>query len=154
MLRTTRERIAQAVAYEVGWILLAAPLYAFLFNQSAMQSTALVLALSAVTIAWSPIHNALFDIAEWRLCARIASDRPTLLRLVHAFSLEASSIVVTAPVIMVVGGHGLLEAIAIDIGLTILDTIYAYAFHFAYDKARPVRVNRVTAASEQRQSYP
>lgn len=143
MLRSTRERVGQAIAYEVGWMLIAAPLYALLFHQSVAQSALLVVALCAATLVWSPLHNALFDRVELRMTARVASDRPTPVRLLHAFTHEASSIVVTAPLIMVIGGHGLVEAIAIDIGLTLLDTVYAYAFYLAYDKARPVR----TAAS-------
>jgi uncharacterized membrane protein len=79
-----------------------------------------------------------FDLAELRLARRVASDRPTRLRLVHALAHEASSVVITAPIIMLIGGHGLMEAIAIDIGLSILDASYCYLFHVVYDRLRPV----------------
>jgi uncharacterized membrane protein len=139
MLRSMREQIGQAVAYEAGWMLLAAPLYGLLFHQTAAQSALLIMALCAASLVWSPIHNAVFDAIELRLTARVASDRPAALRCLHALSHEASSIVITAPIIMVIGGHGLIEAVAIDIGLTFLDAAYAYGFYLAYDKMRPVR---------------
>ncbi len=37
------------------------------------------------------------------------------------------------------GGHGLWSALAIDIGLTLLYSAYAYFFHILYDWLRPVK---------------
>ena len=39
---------------------------------------------------------------------------------------------------MLVGGHGFWEAVAVDIGLSVLYVIYAYVFHILYDRFRPV----------------
>ena len=147
MLRSARERFIQTLACETGWIALAVPVYAGLFNQPVLQSGLLVVALWLASITWSPLFNTVFDMAEWRFARRPACARPTRLRLVHALAFEASSIVVTAPVIMVIGGHGLLEAIAIDIGLSLLDAAYIYAFYLAYDRVRPVRALALTASA-------
>lgn len=150
MLRTARERLLQTAACETGWIVLAVPAYALLFDQPVVQSSLLVMALWLAGLAWSPVFNTVFDLAEWRLARRAASDRPTRLRLVHALAHEASSVVVTAPLIMIIGGHGLLEAIAIDIGLSILDATYTYLFHVAYDRLRPVAKACATGVSQAR----
>ena len=39
---------------------------------------------------------------------------------------------------MIVGGHGFWEAVAVDIGLTLFYTAYAYVFHMVFDRLRPV----------------
>lgn len=137
-LRSFRERAFQTLLYEAGGIAIAAPIYDLIFGAGAAQSVTLMVVLSVILLIWIPLFNWLFDLAEWRLTRRPASDRPHGLRLLHAFGMEATSIVVTVPAIMIVGGHGFWEALAIDIGLSVLYVIYAYLFHILYDRLRPV----------------
>lgn len=56
----------------------------------------------------------------------------------HALSHEASTIVVTLPILVHLGGHGWMAALVVDLGLTVVYAGYAYAFHLAYDRLRPV----------------
>ena len=138
MLRSARERMIQTAFYELGGVLLAAPLYALLFGEPAALSAGLVVAMSIAVLIWGPIHNTIFDLVELRLTGRPASDRPHGLRVVHAFSLEASDMVVTLPIIMLIGGCGLAEGCAVDLGFTLFYAAYAYLFHIAYVRLRPV----------------
>ena len=138
LLRSVRERFYQTISFELGGLLLAAPLYALAFGKSAEESLSLVLALSVVAIVWSPLHNIVFDWLDLRFCGRAASERPHGLRLVHAASHEATSTLVTVPVIMWIAGFSFWQALALDLGLTLLYAAYAYAFHLAYDRVRPV----------------
>jgi len=138
-LRSARERLFQTLAFELGGLALVAPVYGFVMGASAVDSVLLVAATSVVVMAWSPIHNHLFDAAEWRLSGRVASERPSRLRLVHAVSHEVSTTIVTVPVIMLVGGHGFWESLIIDIAMTLFYVAYTYVFHVAYDWWRPVR---------------
>ena len=139
MLRTPRERAFQTLCYEAGGFLAATPLYALFAGSDSAQSALLILSLSLAVMIWSPLHNSVFDLVEWRLCGRLASDRPHRLRLVHALSHEASSVLVTLPLIMLIGGLGFAEALLADLGLTALYAGYAYLFHLAYGRIRPVR---------------
>ena len=100
-----------------------------------------MIAMSLAVLLWSPLHNTLFDWLDWRWNRRVASDRPHGLRFIHAASHEASAFVVTLPVIMLIGGHGVFAAAALDIGFTLLYAAYAYVFHIAYDRLRPVRTS-------------
>ena len=138
-IRNFRERVYQAVSCELGGILVAAPIYAMFANAGAQESLLLIIALSVVATVWVLIHNAVFDVVEWRLTRRSASDRPQAMRVLHAISLEVTLTVLTVPVVMIIGGHGFLTALALDIGLTFVYLIYAYLFHMAYDLVRPVR---------------
>ena len=77
---------------------------------------------------------------DLRLTGRVASDRPRGLRVVHAASCELSTLVVTLPILVWIGGHCLGAALAVDLGLTVGYTVYAYGFFVFYDWWRPVRL--------------
>ncbi|MGL4490633.1 MAG: chlorhexidine efflux transporter [Rhizobiaceae bacterium] len=138
MLRSTRERVYQTIALEIGGIALAAPLYALFFSESAETSFLLIVALSLALMIWSPLHNTIFDWVDWRATGRVASSRPHGLRMLHAVSHEVTSAVLTLPLIMLIGGHGFWIALGVDLGLTLFYTVYIYFFHIAYDRMRPV----------------
>lgn len=137
-LRSLRERAIQTFAFEAGGIALAAPLYWLIFGGDAGDSLLLVATLTAAELTWPAIHNAAFDRVEWRLARRVASDRPKMLRAAHALSQETTAMVVSLPIIVWLGGHGWIEAVAVDLGLTLIYTGYTYAFHLIYDHSRPV----------------
>lgn len=138
LLRSVRERFYQTISFELGGLVLAAPLYAMAFGKSAAESLSLVLALSVVAMVWSPVHNIVFDWLDLRFCGRVASERPHGLRLVHAASNEVTSTFVTVPVIMWIAGLAFWQALALDVTLTLFYGAYAYVFHLAYDRVRPV----------------
>jgi uncharacterized membrane protein len=137
-LRSLRERVIQTLGFGAGGLLLVAPLYAALFGADAATSVFLLVVLALLVMLWSPFHNFLFDYLEARICRRVASDRPHRLRLVHAVSHEATSVVLTLPAVMWIGGHGFWTALAVDIGLTLAYALYAYVFHLGFDWLRPV----------------
>ena len=141
-LRSPRERLIQTIAYEVGGLCLSVPLVAGLGHGTTREAFFLMLALSAAVLVWSPLHNTVFDWADLRLSGRVASDRPQRWRLVHAASHEATTVVVTLPILIWLGGLGLWAALLADLGLTLLYAAYAYVFHLVYDWLRPVRPAR------------
>jgi uncharacterized membrane protein len=137
-LRTARERLYQTLAYEAGGLLMTAPLYGLVFGRAAGESLALIIALSLIVMIWAPLHNSFFDWAESERTGRVASDRPQSLRAAHALSLEITACAVTLPAVMALGGHSFWQALSIDIGLTLFYAAYAFFFHIAYDRLRPV----------------
>ena len=138
-LRSARERLLQTLAYEAGGLVLSVPLVALVGGGTPGEAFALMLTLSIAVMLWSPLHNTLFDWADLRQSGRVASDRPQRWRLVHAASHEATTVVVTLPILMWLGGLGFWAALVTDLGLTLLYTAYAYLFHLLYDRLRPVR---------------
>jgi uncharacterized membrane protein len=138
-LRSTRERLIQTLAYEIGGLCLSVPLFILFGGGTAGEAFTLMLALSVAVLAWSPVHNTLFDFADFRLSGRLASDRPQRWRLLHAISHEATTLVVTLPILMGLGGLSFWAALLADLGLTLLYTVYAYVFHLVYDRLRPMR---------------
>lgn len=137
-IRSLRERLLQTVCFELGGVVVATPIYMIVTGNTAAEGAVLVIALAIVVMVWSPLHNSIFDILEWRLQRRVASDRPHGWRIVHAMSHEVTSLVVTVPAILMLTDHTLLEAVLLDIGLTVIYIVYAYLFHVIYDRLRPV----------------
>jgi uncharacterized membrane protein len=138
-LRSPRERAIQTLAYEAGGLCLSVPLVVLFGGGTMGQAFVLLLALSAAVLVWSPIHNTVFDWVDFRLTGRLASDRPQRWRLVHAASHEATTVVVTLPILIWLGGLSVWEALLADLGLTLLYAAYAYVFHLVYDRLRPMR---------------
>jgi uncharacterized membrane protein len=137
-LRTVKERICQTLAFELGGLALAAPLYGLIFGHDAAQSLTLLAVLSLAVMAWAPIHNTLFDMADFKRTGRSASARPHGLRIIQALSQELSVLVITLPLVMHIGGHGFREALMVDLGLTLFYAAYAYCFHIIFDWLRPI----------------
>lgn len=88
---------SRPLLYEIGGLCLSVPLFVAFGGGTPGEAVVLMLALSAAVVIWSPLHNTLFDWADWRLSGRLASDRPQRWRLVHAISHEATTLVVTVP---------------------------------------------------------
>lgn len=146
-LRSLRERIYQTLAYEFFGLVLIAPILSVTIGLSGGESLLLLVWVALACMVWSPIHNTVFDVAEWSFAHRIASDRPQGWRMVHAVSHEATSVVVTTPLIMMISGMGFLDALALDLGLTVAYTAYAYMFHMIYDLLRPVVLDKQIGAA-------
>ena len=144
-LRTARERIVQTLCYEAGGLALVAPAYALVFGGTVTESVLLIAVLSGMCMAWAAIHNTLFDLTEFRVFHRLASDRPQAWRVVHALSNDISSTLVTLPIVMWLGGFGFWAALAVDIGLTAFYAAYTYIFHIVFDWLRPMRYDDVSA---------
>lgn len=136
--RAFQERIVQGVCLEFGGLVIAAPLFATILGVDLAESALLIVAMALVEVVWTPLHNLAFDSVEWRCTGRLASDRSTCLRLVHAVTHEVSAIAVTLPVIMVIGGHGVREALMIDLGFSAFYVAYVFAFYLTYDRLRPL----------------
>ena len=137
-LRSRHERILQTVTFELLGLAIVVPTHALMSHTPADTSALLVVSLAVIAALWSTLFNTVSDWIDLALSGRVASDRPHWLRLVHAMLLELSALVVTVPVVMHLAGYGLWEALFFDMALTLFYTAYAYVFHLAYDRLRPV----------------
>jgi uncharacterized membrane protein len=137
-VRTLRERTIQTLAYEAGGLAVASPIWALLSGDTGGETLFILVCISLAAMSWAAIYNTAADLAESRLAGRLASDRPHHWRLLHAVGLEASSIVVTMPLIVLLTGFSWLHALVADIGLTLLYAVYGYFFHIVFDRLRPV----------------
>jgi uncharacterized membrane protein len=149
-MRSPRERVIQTLSYELGALLLAAPVYQWVFGASAGESLQLLVTLSVAVMLWLPVHSSVFDWLDARWFGRVASDRRGISRWLHAFSYELSTLIVTVPLIVWMGGYSWLEALFLDLGLTLFYTLYAWVFHWCFDRLRPVKAPCANAAAAPR----
>ena len=137
-LRGLKERCIQTAAYEIGGLLVIAPLFALFTKHDMKTSTAILVAVSLAFVVWTFIHNLAFDMIEQRLGGGPASKRSHPWRLVHAVSLEVGSIIVTLPILIYAAGFSFWNGVFVDVALSVAYAAYAYVFHLGFDRLRPV----------------
>jgi uncharacterized membrane protein len=137
-LRSTRERVIQTLWFEGFGLLLVAPGYAWVTGAYAGESFVMIAAVSLVLMVWAGLYNTAFDSVERRRTGRVASARPHALRTLHALGLEASSVLVSCPVIWAMTDLGWWGALLADLALAGVYAVYGYAFHWVFDRLRPV----------------
>lgn len=138
MLRPFKERLVQSLGFEISGLVLSLPLLSYFSNASPFENVVLLAVLSAVVMLWSAVHNMIFDAADLHLTGRVASERPLKLRVVHALSHEFSSILVSLPVLIIVAGFDIRTALFVDLWLTLIYAVWAWAYYWAWDRLRPL----------------
>lgn len=143
LIRSTRERIFQTLCFEFVGILLVTPMYAFFTGITAGESLVVIVLLSVAILVYSPLHNTIFDFIEAKKTDRIACQRPHSVRVFHAVSHEVSAVLITCPILVLLSGHTVLEALIVNVGLTAFYSCYTYIFHIIFDRLRPVHSTEV-----------
>lgn len=148
-LRSWRERVLQTLAFEASGLIVVSPLMALVTGAGTVESIGVLAALSVAVMSWTGLFNTVFDMAEAKFAGRKASDRPQRWRIVHAATLEVTSVIATTPLIVFMTGLGWLEALLLDVGLGFAYVAYAYLFYMAFDWVRPVadRVDEATVVA-------
>lgn len=139
MIRSLRERVVQSLAYEAVGLLLVLPAFVLFTGVGMTNSVILLISLSVLLMLWAGIHNTGFDWLEWYFFQSVASDRSARCRMLHAVSLEFTSVLVSVPVILLLTDLRFIDAVIVDIALTVSYVIYGFLFHYTYDYFRPVK---------------
>ena len=130
--KSIKERALHATLFEVGGVILVAPLLAWLMNHSLAMMGAMTVMISTVAMLWNMVYNALFD----RLRARFGFAMTLLTRALHALGFETGLILVVVPLAAWWLSISLFEAFLLDIGLLLMFLPYTMLFNWAYDKVR------------------
>lgn len=147
-IRTWRERVFQTLMFEVIGVIAFTPLVAFGMGEDAGHSMGLLIALSLAAVSVAGVFNHAFDWIENKKTGRIASERSTKWRVIHAVLLECVIATATLPIIKISMGISWYEAVIADIALLLLYAAYGYLFHMVYDRWRPVARTKGQAATE------
>lgn len=134
-MRTTKDRIRQALSFELIGLLLSVPLAAFTFGFDAGKTGVLGVVGATMATTWNYLFNLMFDHGLKRLTG---STRKTLkMRFLHAISFELGLMLAFLPVIAWWMDIGLLEALVVDIAFVVFYLIYAFVFTWCYDTLFP-----------------
>ena len=134
-MRTTKDRIRQAISFEVIGLLISTPLAAFVFGLDLGETGVLAAIGATMATLWNYIFNLMFDHGLKRFTG---TTRKTLkLRFLHAISFEFGLMLAFLPVIAWWLDIGLLEALIVDIAFVVFYLVYAFVFSWCYDTVFP-----------------
>ncbi|HLV78054.1 MAG TPA: PACE efflux transporter [Marinobacter sp.] len=134
-MRTTKDRIRQAVSFEIIGLLLSTPLAAFAFGLDLGETGVLAAIGATMATAWNYLYNLIFDHSLKRITG---TTRKTIrLRFLHAFGFEFGLMFAFLPVIAWWLGIGLIDALIVDIAFVLFYLTYAFVFTWCYDTLFP-----------------
>lgn len=142
-MRSTADRIRQALGFEAVGLLIATPLFAWLFDHPLGEMGVVVLIGATMATVWNYVFNLGFDHAllRWR-----GDPRKTVpLRVMHAVLFEATLLALLLPVFAWWLGISLIEALLLDLSFALFYMVYAFVYTWAYDLLFPPRTGERVA---------
>ncbi|MEB8386863.1 PACE efflux transporter [Rhodobacteraceae bacterium KMM 6894] len=135
-MRTTKDRIRHAVAFELGGLILIIPLGVWLFAIPARDFGVVAVVSSVIATLWTYLYNLGFD---RMMQARVGHTRKTLLlRVAHTVIFEIGLLSVLIPFLAWYLGVTLWEALVMDVAITLFYLVYAFCYNWAYDIVFPI----------------
>lgn len=134
-MRTTFDRIRQAVSFEIVGLLIATPLFAWAFDHSLEEMGFLAVFGATAATGWNYLYNLGFDHLLQRMAGTARKTVP--IRIAHAILFEGTLLVLLLPLFAWWLGITLLEALVMDLSFAAFYAIYAFAFTWAYDGLFP-----------------
>ncbi|AHG41779.1 membrane protein [Pseudomonas syringae CC1557] len=142
--KSIRERALHATLFEIGGVIMVAPLLAWLMDHSLTMMGLMTVMISTIAMLWNMLYNALFD--RFRKRCGVAMNLMT--RVLHAMGFEAGLILAVVPLAAWWLSISLLQAFLLDIGLLLMFLPYTLLFNWGYDTLRERLVERRTARCE------
>jgi uncharacterized membrane protein len=135
-MRTTPDRIRQAVSFEVIGLIVVIGFGTLVLGYSMVDFGLLGAIGATIATAWNYIYNLLFDHALLRYTG---TPRKTFkLRVAHAIGFELGLMVMFLPIVTRILNISLMEALIIDLGFIAFYLVYAFVFTWAYDTLFPI----------------
>ena len=134
-MRSTADRIRQAVSFELIGILIVTPLFAWGFDHPMGEMGIVVVLGATAATAWNYLFNLGFDhLLNWR---RGDVRKTVPLRLVHAVLFEATLLVLLLPLFAWWLEISLVAALVMEISFATFYMVYAFVFTWGYDLVFP-----------------
>lgn len=135
-MRTTRDRIRHALAFEAIGLILIIPLGVWAFGVPAHDFGVVAVVSSVIATLWTYLYNLGFDRI---MQARVGHTRKRVgLRVIHAVLFEGGLVIMLVPFLAWYLDVTLIEALIMDIAITLFYLVYAFAYNWAYDVVFPV----------------
>ncbi len=134
-MRSTADRIRQALSFELIGLLIVTPLFAWLFDHTMSEMGLLVLLGATAATAWNYIFNLTFDhVLNWW---RGDTHKTMVLRIAHAVLFEATLLVLLLPLFAWWLGISLQAALVMELTFAGFYMVYAFVFTWGYDTLFP-----------------
>ena len=136
-MRSTADRIRQAVSFEIIGLLIVTPLFAWIFGHPIAEIGILALIGATAATGWNYAFNLVFDHAVRRW--RGTPHKSFALRVAHAVLFETTLLIILLPIFAWWLQVSLLTALVMDLSFAGFYMIYTFVFTWAYDTLFPPR---------------
>ncbi|MCK8044522.1 PACE efflux transporter [Shewanella sp. 1CM18E] len=126
------ERIFHSVLFEVLAVTFSIIGLAIFTDHEVVSLSGMMIIIATMAMTWNFIFNWLFD----QVVTGNKEKRPFKIRVLHVSLFEIGLLFFTVPVIAYMLDIGIIEALIMDLGVTVFITIYAFLYNLAYDHAR------------------
>jgi uncharacterized membrane protein len=130
-MRSSKDRVRQAISFEIIGLLLSVPLAALLFHFPLKETGVLGLFGATLATVWNYAFNLGFDHSLKWLTG--STHKSLKIRFIHAFSFEFGMMLAFLPIIAWWMEISLLDALIVDFAFVIFYLVYAFIFTWSYD---------------------
>lgn len=124
-------RVVFVAGYESLSVIFTMFVLSALLGHGGGESTLLAILLSTVATVWNYLWNTLFEALERRAGA---TGRGLAARAVHALGYEGGVLLVTIPLVSLMLGVSLIEALMIEGGLLVFFLAFTVVYTWAFDR--------------------
>lgn len=130
--RPVLRRVVFVAGYEGLSVIFTMFVLSALLGHGGGESSVLAILLSTVATVWNYLWNTLFEAIERRTGA---TGRGVAARAAHALGYEGGVLLVTIPLVSLMLGVSLLEALVIEGGLLVFFLAFTVLYTWAFDRA-------------------
>lgn len=134
-MRSSKDRVRQALSFEAIGLLLSVPLAALIFHFPLKETGVLGLIGATLATGWNYLFNLGFDHGLKRLTG--STHKTLKIRLIHAISFETGLMIAFLPIIAWWMEISLLDALIVDVAFVVFYLVYAFIFTWCYDVVFP-----------------
>ena len=137
VIRCGLDRVRYTVVFEVLLIAMLVPLSALVLDRQIVDVGFLAVALAIKAMVFGFVYNWFFD--RWDAHAgRIPTQRSFARRILHAAGFECGLVMTSLPIVVWWLDLTILQAVAMDLAVTLFVVVYTFAFSWIYDRLCPV----------------
>ena len=142
-MRSTADRIRQALSFEIIGLLIVTPLFAWLFGHSMSEMGVFAFLGATAATAWNYVFNLAFDHGLHRWRGHPHKSFP--IRILHAVLFETTLLVILLPIFAWWLNVSLVTALVMDMSFAAFYMVYAFVFTWGYDTLFPPMAVKRTA---------
>ena len=125
----SKRRWIHALSYEVILLVIIALVLSYVFEMPMQVTGGLGIAMAMTSVLWNMLFNHYFEKFE----AKHQLQRTFKIRILHAIAFEGGLMLATIPMVAYALEISLLQAILIDLLMTLSILLYTFIFQYCYD---------------------
>ena len=125
----SKRRWVHALSYEVILLVIIALALSYVFEMPMQVTGGLGIAMAVTSVLWNMLFNHYFEKFE----AKHQLHRTFKIRILHAIGFEGGLMLATLPMVAYALEKSIMQAILIDLLMTLSILLYTFIFQYCYD---------------------